>query len=104
MKLSLTRQESLAQDPLRFLERPPLHERALIGDEHLVDQVGAVQQDLVVGAEPEAADIAVLVSDIDESPDGVAPEAVGETTGNVRPGARRETRSTCGVRACIRPL
>ena len=61
VELSLAREEPLAEEVLRPLQSPALHERVLVGDEHVPHLVGMAEEEDRVAAHPEADDVAVLL-------------------------------------------
>src|SRR5262249_47117924 len=56
---ALARQQPLAENPLRLLERLALHERALLCNEHLLDQVWMVEEKFVSRPPAKAGHVAV---------------------------------------------
>ena len=107
VQLALAREQPLTEHALRHLQRLTLHERSLLADQHLPDQIRMVQEDLALGSETEARDVAVLPGDTEERPGRVPPERERERAGNAWPRARWEgvgqpphrTRETSGCPA-----
>ena len=88
MQLALAREKPLAEHAFRHLQRLPLHERSLLADQHFPDEIGMVQEDLALGSETEAGDVAVLPGDPEKRSGCVSPERERERAGNARPRAR----------------
>ena len=88
VQLALAREQPLAEHALRHLQRLTLHERSLLADQHFPDQIRMVQEDLALGSEAEAGDVAVLPGDTQERPGRVPPERERERAGDARPRAR----------------
>ena len=88
VQLALAGEQPLAEHALRHLQRLPLHEGSLLGDQHFADQLGMVQEHLALGSEAEAGDVAVLPGDPEQRPGRIAPERERERAWDARPRAR----------------
>ena len=93
MIFALARQQSFAQQTLRALQRTPLHERILMRDEHILDEVWMVEHVGVLRPHAEVNDVAVVARQRRQKGERVAAEreeAEQWTRGQHAPRAGRE--------------
>jgi hypothetical protein len=99
MEVTLVRQQAVSEDEPRALERAPLQEVFLVGDQDIADEIRMIEEDEWLAADSKAADVAVFGGALGEDAEGVTVKAEKEVAGESRMGAgggKEDTRGNMG--------